>query len=264
MDVLKALILGIVQGLTEFIPVSSSGHLTLAQQLLGFDMDKEKAMLMTFDIMVHLATALGIIIYYMEDIWDMVKTQRRQLLYLAVASVPAAIVGIFFIGFFEAAKADPLKIGIGFVGTAIFLIGGEVFAVKGDDVRERVKFIDAILIGIAQAAALMPGVSRSGATIGSALICGVNRTKAVQFSFLLGIPAFLGAAGWKLATFEPVSGAVIGFPAIAVGTVTAFALTFVAIPLTIKIVRRRWLRWFALYCGLLGASVIAYDMFKAS
>jgi undecaprenyl-diphosphatase len=91
----------------------------------------------------------------------------------------------------------------------------------------------------------------------------VNRVKAVQFSFLLGIPAFLGAAGWKLATFEPVAGSTLDFPSIAVGTITAFALTFVAIPLTIKIVRRKWLGWFALYCFLLGAAVIAYEIFKS-
>ncbi|MDZ7814869.1 MAG: undecaprenyl-diphosphate phosphatase [Planctomycetota bacterium] len=260
MNEFYAFLLGALQGITEFIPISSSGHLSLAEMLLGLSVEGQEDIMLTFDILIHLATAFGIIIYYMKDIYKMVTEGLRQLAYLALASVPVAVVGFFFTEYFAAAKTSPLRIGIGFLGTAIFLMGGEVFARDIDDKHERVGAIDSFLIGLAQAAALMPGVSRSGATIGSALICGVGREKAVQFSFLLGIPAFLGAATYKLIEFEPAGAEALGFTTILIGTLTAFALTFVAIPLTIKIVKTKNLVWFAGYCFLLGIGTIIYEL----
>ncbi len=261
MDVITAFILGAIQGITEFIPVSSSGHLSLAELLLHVRLDEDT--MLTFDILIHLATAFGIIIYYMTDIYDMLVRERRQLVYLLIASVPVFVMGALFAKNIEYAKTQVLVIGIGFVGTAIFLTGGEVFAVKKSDRKEPVKFVDAILIGLAQAVALLPGVSRSGSTIGSALICGVNRRRAVDFSFMLGIPAILGAAAWKMMHFNP-GGANLGLTPILVGTFTAFGLTFVAIPLTIRIVRSGKLYWFAAYCFLVGLGAIFYEIFKIS
>ncbi len=260
MDILQAFILGVLQGLTEFIPVSSSGHLSLAEHFLNIHLDE--ANLLTFDILIHFATALGLIIFYMKDIYELFTKQHRQLLYLALASVPVFLMGAFFADNIEIAKSRMIVVGIGFVGSAIFLTGGEVFAVKKIDKNEPVKLIDAILIGLAQAVALLPGVSRSGATIGSGLICGVNRQRAVDFAFMLGIPAFLGATAWRLINFSP-SGTNLSLSAILVGTFTAFGLTFVAIPLTIRLVRGGKLLWFAAYCFILGIAVIFYEIFRA-
>ena len=261
MDILIAVILGAIQGITEFIPVSSSGHLSLAELLLHLQIDPDT--LLTFNILIHLATALGIIVYFMKEFYELFTKERKQLLYLALASIPVFIMGAFFAENIAVAKTRVMVIGIGFVGTAIFLIGGEVFAVKRLNAKEPVKFIDSILIGLAQAVALLPGVSRSGSTIGSALICGVNRQKAVIFSFMLGVPAILGATAWELFNFKPETGN-IGLLAILAGTFTAFGLTFVAIPITIKIVRTGKLYWFAGYCFLIGMAAIFYEVMKSS
>ena len=258
MDILQAFILGAIQGLTEFLPVSSSGHMSLAEIWLGIQLDPTN--LLTFEILIHLATALGLIIFYMKEFFELITRQPRQLLYFAIASVPVFVMGAIFAENIEIAKGRAIIIGICFIGTAIFLIGGEVFQVKKDDPREKLKLIDAILIGLAQAVALLPGVSRSGATIGSGLICGINRQKAVDFAFMLGVPAILGATIWRLINFVP-SGSNLSFMAILVGTFTAFGLTFIAIPLTIRIVRAGKLYIFAIYLLALGLAVIFYEYY---
>ncbi|MFA4985871.1 MAG: undecaprenyl-diphosphate phosphatase [Candidatus Brocadiia bacterium] len=259
MDVLNALILGVVQGITEFLPVSSSGHLSLAQLILGLNVDE--ATVQTFDMLIRLATALGIVVYFLNDFGKLFTKNRRELMWLLIASVPVFLMEAFFSGNIDAAKTKILVIGIGFVGTAIFLVGGEVFAIKKDD-DEPVKFFDALLIGLAQAVSLLPGVSRSGATIGSGLICGISRTKAVKFAFMLGVPAILGSVAYKLVNFTPdmVS---MSFTAILVGTFSAFGLTFLAIPVTLWLVRKGKLYWFAGYCFLVGLGAIFYALYRS-
>jgi undecaprenyl-diphosphatase len=258
MDILIALALGAIQGLTEFLPISSAGHFALAKLVLGADVDS--VTIETFEILVRLACALGIIIYFAPDFRDLFTKHRRQLLYFMLASVPVFVMEAVFSSNIAAAKMKALVIGIGFLGTGIFLMGGEVFVVKKDE-DEPVKLFDSLLIGLAQAVALLPGVSRTGATIGSGLICGVGRTKAVKFALMLGVPAILGSVAWKLVVFTP-NVMSMSFAALSLGALVAFGLTFLAIPLTIKIVQRGKLYLFSIYCFLIGLSVIIYTLYQ--
>lgn len=264
MSIIQAVILGIVQGLTEFLPVSSSGHLVIAQTLLGVD-----APGITFEILVHLATALAIYAAYFTDVNRLVlsvvrfitnpRSQRVRTdpeLHLAAllitGSIPAAIAAFLF-----ADRVTALFSSVTVVGAALFVTAGLLFAAgraRGRSIVSRLRGRESLLIGSFQALALIPGISRSGSTISSGLMLGLDRREAARFSFLLAMPAILGAAAVDMLGGGSLGA--IGFLPAAAGFFAAAVSGYAAILLLVRVLKQGRLHCFAWYCLLAGAFAI--------
>ena len=242
--------LGIVQGLTEFLPISSSGHLVVVPAMLGWDEPS-----LTFDLVLHLGTLLAVVAVYRSDLWELTlglvnrgaepRRARRLLLLLVVGTAPAAAAGLVFGKSFERSFGAPIATCVQLAITALLLLGAEWIANRP---RLRHREIDAPIsgaIGIAQAVSILPGISRSGATIAAALGLGVERGEAARYSFLLSIPAIAGAIATKIpditnGSFEITASVVAGF-------IAATASGYIAIEAFLKYLRTHSLRSFAYY-----------------
>lgn len=246
MNPIQAAGLGILQGLTEFLPISSSGHLVLVQSLLpGFSQPG-----VLFDTSLHLGTMLAVFAFLWRQI---LRLDRKMLGLLLLASLPAGLVGVLFQSGFEALFLAPKAVGFAliFTGAANFLV--DRFP-KG---RKEIGIADTLLIGIAQAAAIIPGISRSGATIFAAVFRGVSRREAATFSFLLSVPAIAGAAGWQLLSHSP-SLSQINLLNYALGIGFAGAAGYLSIALVFRLLLAKNFTTFALYCFLLGGLAILF------
>ena len=206
MGIIEAIILGIIQGLTEFLPVSSSGHIELGKEILGVEISDP----LLFSVVVHAATALSTVVIFRKDIINIIKglfkfkwNDETKFVFLVIVSmIPAAIVGLFF----EDKIEDFFSGNILLVGIMLLLTGGLLFmADRAKNTTKSVKFFDAILIGISQAIAILPGISRSGATISTSVLLGIDRSKAARFSFLMVVPLILGAALLDAKKFKDIS-----------------------------------------------------------
>jgi undecaprenyl-diphosphatase len=210
LEFLEAVLLGVVQGLTEFLPVSSSGHLLLGQYFLGLDQDRFG---LPFDVALHLGTLVAVVSFFWRDLLRMARAFARslspgernladpdqRLAYLILAStVPAALIGFFLEGFFETAVRSPWVVVFNLVLIGVLFIVGEAVGAKTRR-ADKLRFVEAVGIGLAQAAALVPGVSRSGATITLGLFLGLRREEAARFSFLMSVPIIAGAGTLQLA-----------------------------------------------------------------
>jgi len=266
MSIIHAVLLGIIQGLTEFLPVSSSGHLVLFQKLFGIS---EPALL--FDTMLHVGTLAAVVVVLWKDIWAILRKLIQPLtLYLIIATIPTVIAALVFRKPLERAFETGHFLGFAFLMTSALLIAAELLAKKGASKGAAVKnaatinWLDALVIGIMQAIAIIPGVSRSGATLSGALSRGLNRDFAARFSFLLSIPAILGAVVFQLKDLAkggaPEAGVTaaggIGAAAMIAGTISAAIVGFFAVRLMLKIVREKSLWGFAIYTGVLGLVVL--------
>jgi len=261
MSIINAVILGVVQGLTEFLPVSSSGHLVLLQKAFGIT-----APTLFFDTMLHVGTLLAILAVMWRDIWGILRRIIQPLtLYLIIATIPAVIIALVFGDGIEHAFESGKFLGVCFLATTALLIAAEFLsrranASAGLKKREEMNWTDALIVGIMQAVAIVPGISRSGATISGALSRKLDRDLAARFSFLLSIPAILGAV--VLQTKDLIkdgagqTGESIGAAAIIAGTISAAAVGFFAVKLMLKIIRERPLYGFAVYTAVLGVLVI--------
>jgi undecaprenyl-diphosphatase len=264
MSILNAIILGIVQGLTEFLPVSSSGHLVLLQKV--FDISEPT---LFFDAMVHAGTLLAVFVVLWRDIWAILKRLIQPLTGLLIlATIPTVAAALAFRKPIEYAFESGRFLGVSFLITTVFLVVSELLsrrAVAGNGLKqaEEMNWLDALVIGIMQAIAIIPGVSRSGATISGALSRKLNRDFAARFSFLLSIPAILGAvvlhtkdmmAGGAAETASEASG--IGAAEIVAGTLSAAVVGFFAIRLMLKIIKEKSLFGFAIYTGILGVLIL--------
>lgn len=263
MNWLDALILGIVQGLTEFLPVSSSGHLEIGQALLGTSGEEN----LTFAIIVHTATVLSTLVVLWREVdrlfrgtfttlqWNEEKDYVAKIL---VSMIPVFVVGMFFKDQVEAFFGNGLLlVGVCLLVTAALLALSEWLQRKRKNAGHEVTYRDAIIIGLAQACAVLPGLSRSGTTIATGLLCGVKKESVAQFSFLMVLIPILGEAFLdllKLLQGELTSNLDV-FPAL-VGFVAAFATGCFACRFMIEIVRRQRLVWFALYCAIVGTVTI--------
>lgn len=211
MSAFQAIVLGLVQGITEFLPISSTGHLKLLPWLLGWHVfDGRPALENTFDVALHVGTFVAVTIYFRRDIgrllaawWASLRERslagdpERKLAWLViVSSIPAALAGVAFEDFIESRLGQPLVIAVAMVGVAVLLLAGELLSRKGRGL-ETVGWGDAVGIGVAQALALVPGTSRSGITILAGLVGGLTREAAARYSFLISIPIIAGAAGVK-------------------------------------------------------------------
>ena len=268
MNWLEALILGVVQGLTEFLPVSSSGHLEIGQALLGTSGEEN----LTFAIIVHAATVLSTLVILWHEVAQLFKgtfttlhwnQEKDYVAKILVSMIPVFIVGMFFKDQVESFFGNGLLlVGICLLITAVLLALSEWLQKKRQGAGHEVTYKDAIIIGLAQACAVLPGLSRSGTTIATGLLCGVKKESVAQFSFLMVLIPILGEAFLdllKLLQGELTSDLDI-LPAI-VGFVAAFVTGCFACRFMIEIVRRQRLVWFALYCAIVGSTAIIATLF---
>lgn len=262
MDLLDAIILGIIQGLTEFLPVSSSGHLELGKALLGADSLPQQSLL--FTVVLHGATALSTLVIFRKEVGTLLKglfqfrwnAETQFSLKVVISMVPAALVGFFLEDVLEALfdGAVPL-VGSMLIVTALLLYGAD----RAKPTSKEVSYRHAWLIGIAQAIAILPGISRSGATISAAVLLGVDKDKAARFSFLMVVPLILGKIARDLAN------GVIHFSgdhavAMGVGFLAAFIAGCAACTWMVKLVRQSKLTYFAYYCLFVGSIAIAWSI----
>lgn len=262
MDLIKSIILGVVQGLSEFLPISSSGHLVLAQEILNFRPEG-----IAFEVFVHFGTLLAVLVVFRHDVWEMiiclpwiprfvfngfkVVTERDKYISLAlniiIGSIPAAAVGIIFASEIEQLFDSPLL-----VLCALFVTGVIIWSSRYTrDSKTPVTAITAFIIGVAQAFAILPGISRSGSTIVTAMWLRVNRNKAAMFSFLLSIPVIFGAALTKfkeLVESPPPTNEIIELTA---ATLASAISGYIAIVWLLQIIRKNKFEWFGIYCILI-------------
>lgn len=270
-EIFRALVLGVVQGATEFIPVSSSGHLVVVPWLLGWHQDEASALL--FDTVLHWGTLLAIFVFFWQDFLAIAKATLGSLVsrsladvnarlgwFIVIGSIPAAVTGLLFKDFFEGLFNAPLAAGLFLLVTAALLAGSEQMTrhLRSRNRLDCLSWMDTVVIGLAQAIALAPGISRSGSTIAAGLARGVRRDAAARFSFLLGTPAFLGAGLLQMTdALSANSSAVLAqAPALIVGFVASAISGFLAIRFLLSYLRTRSLYVFAVYCALLGVFVI--------
>ena len=250
MTALQALILGIVQGFAEFLPISSSGHLALGSVLFGL----EDTML--FHVIVHVGTLIPVVIVFRKDIWELMRRPfQKKTLLLVIATIPAAAVGALFASRIESAFSSLTFIAFGFVITGIALMVSDRIR-KNKKTQEEMGVTDAALIGVAQAVAVFPGVSRSGATIVMALGRGINREAAAKFSFLMSIPIILGALAYHLWEVVRNPDAVyINYTTLSIGFVTSAITGYLAIRLLLAAVKKAKLSYFAYYVLALATAI---------
>jgi len=262
---IEAAILGIIQGATEFLPVSSSGHLVLLPWLLGWRPAGQSNL--AFDTFLHLGTLVAVLGYFWRDLLRILLAvvdgiRRRRPLetpaarlgwFIAVGSLPAAAVGLLLEDFFEQAFATPPAAAGALLVTATILFVAEQISRRPRPMTA-MTWTDAIWIGCAQAIAIFPGISRSGATISAGLARGLERSEATRYSFMLGVPAVAGAGAWQVAKLLSSDTAAVAPAALVAGFVGAAVVGLAAIHVLLLFVRRRRLYPFSIYCALLGVS----------
>ncbi len=259
MTVFEALLLGILQGFTEFLPVSSSGHLALGQYLLGFRNLNE---LVPFTLACHLGTLLAVLVFFHQQIFNIFQGDYRKIGWVIIGTLPLLPLVIL---------AEPLKslfdkvnyLGIFFLFTAFLLFIGTRFGQNiPDNKLEKRRIRDSFIIGLFQAGAIFPGVSRSGSTIAGARLLGWLPQEAVTFSFLLSIPAILGGSLLEFGKVylhpELISNVQMSFSAYFAGFISAFIVGCGALALLVKVVQNNKLSYFAWYCLILGVISLVY------
>ena len=261
MDTLQAIILGIVQGLTEFLPVSSSGHIQLANELLGTNLDPESNL--TFSLTLHAATVLSTIVVLWAEIWKLIKgvfsrtftEEQAYVLKIVISMIPVGVVGLFFKDAIEAAFSSIAVVGVMLLVTSALL----AFAYYAKPrQKDTISYRDAFIVGLAQAVAVLPGLSRSGSTIATGLLLGNKKQSVAQFSFLMVLPPILGNALLDIVKGD-FGGGVDTLPLVA-GFIAAFVTGCVACKWMIDIVKRGKLIWFAIYCGIVGVVALVTSL----
>ena len=264
MNIIHAAALGFIQGFTEFVPISSSGHLVLLRMVFGIDEPP-----MFFDVMLHVGTLLAVFSVFYRDIWNILRKPFQPLTgFLVLGTIPTVIMALVFRGTLEEAFSTGHFLGISFLLTSAFLCVSELLlrrkekepASTGETDWRAMTWKKSLIVGVFQALAIVPGLSRSGATITGALSCKLGRNTAARFSFLLSIPAILGALVLHLPEmlFDGNSeiSVNIGAGAVIVGTLTAAVVGFFAIRFMLKIIREKSLFVFAIYTAVLGVLVL--------
>lgn len=266
MNILEAIILGIVQGLTEFLPVSSSGHLELAKEFLGIEVTDD----LLFSVLLHAATALSTIVVFYRDIFGLIRAifsfkwneETKFVAKIVLSMIPVGLVGVFFKdqveGFFE---GHVILVGSMLIVTGVLLFLSQKVKLKDGNLT----FGKAFITGIAQAVAILPGISRSGSTIATQLILGVKKETAAKFSFLMVLLPILGATALEMKDFfelqatssssSQISGLNLGL-----GFISAFVVGILACHWMIQLVKKSKLDYFALYCLLIGIFAIVYKI----
>lgn len=278
MTYFEAIILGLVQGLAEFLPISSSGHLALLQQFFGIEEDK----VLLFSVLLHVGTLVSVFIVYWKDIWELAvelcltikdlctgkglrldeRPIRKLGVLIIIATIPTGIIGVVGGDFFDSLYTSVIPIGIGLIVTGFLLVIAERM---GGSKRglDKMNFRNAFFIGLVQGVAICPGISRSGSTLFGSLVCNLERSFAVKFVFLISIPSILGSAVLEVPTAiaEGIDPSMLG--PVLVGMLVAAVSGLIAIKTMIKIVSDKKLSYFSWYVWILGAAVILYGIFAA-
>ena len=287
MEWFEAILLGLVQGLTEFLPVSSSGHLVIGREVLGVEASDDLA----FEVIVHAATVLSTIVVFRNQIWGLLKgffcglrglkVERRDgslslvcndqtdyLLKICVSMIPIFIVGIFLKDYVESLFGSIVGVGVALLVTAVLLFFSDMASGKGlalrtksdqpaKEYRNGISYWQALAVGIGQAFAVAPGLSRSGTTISTGLICGVKREVMAQFSFLMVLVPILGEAFLEIVGGGFAESSVGALPLL-LGFISAFVSGLLACKVMIALVKKAKLSWFALYCVLAALSIFIF------
>jgi undecaprenyl-diphosphatase len=264
MEIIDAIILGIVQGLTEFLPVSSSGHLELGKAILGDNSIPEESLL--FTVVLHFATAISTMVVFRKDIWDIIKgilkfqwnDDLQFVVKIVLSMIPAVIIGLFFEDKLEQLfGGNILLVGCMLIITAALLL----MADRAKNTNKKVSFKNAFVIGISQAIAMLPGISRSGATISTSVLLGNDKTKAARFSFLMVVPLIFGKIGKDVLSGD-LSYDTSNFTILSVGFIAAFISGLFACTWMIKLVKSSKLSYFAYYCVVIGLIAIIYALMQ--
>lgn len=285
MELLKAIVLGFIQGVAEFLPISSSGHLAIFKNVLGFDTDTG----LLFDVLLHLGTLAAVFVVFWKDIWELIKEglaiigqffkslfgclfkkqkwqpvvttpYRRFVMMVIVSTIPTGIMGILLEGAINAASATLIVPGI------LLLLNGVQLLISdrlpdGALTEADAPFGKALIVGIAQGIATFPGISRSGTTITACLACGFKREFAVKYSFIMSIPAILGALVLELMDFSPEmlsGGDIVNYLA---GTLVSAVVGYICIKTMLVVVRGKKFKYFAYYCFAMGAFAVLFSIF---
>jgi len=263
----QSIVLGLVQGLTEFLPVSSSAHLAIGRELLGVGMAED----LSFEVVVHAATVLATIVVFGRQIWGYLKglfkfkynDQTDYVLKICVSMIPVFVVGVFFKDYVESLFDSLLVVGCALLLTAILLFFSDRPAHKSveNSARNGISYLQAFIVGVGQAFAVIPGLSRSGTTISTGLLCGVKREVMAQFSFLMVLVPILGEAFLDVVSGDMAASSAGVLP-LCLGFLSAFVSGLFACKVMIALVKRASLKWFALYCGAAGLAVIVSQILK--
>lgn len=260
MDLIQTIILGLIQGLTEWLPISSTGHLRLTEHFLDLKVP------ILFDVLLHAGTLIVTLLFFHKDIKNILvalgkrdfKTENGKLIPLIiVGTIPTALIGLIFGNAIEALFSNLLPIAGAFVICGVVLYSSKI----GNEKKESIGYLEALVIGTAQGIAIIPGISRSGLTIAVALLLGTKREKAFKFSFLLSVPAIIGALGLTL--YEQHAALVlagVGWTEILVGVAVSMGVGYFALNLLRKIIAHKKFYFFAFYCWLLSIVLIALSL----
>jgi len=251
MDIIQAIVLGVVQGITEWLPISSKSHLIIVQQLFGLVQPA------IFDLLLHIGSLLVVLFVFWKDIIALIKGvfkgDKQSIKYVAfivAASLPAIIIGLVFKKEIELALSNLFILGFGFLFTALILFCSKFTSVKS----KSIKLWHALVIGISQIAALFPGISRSGTTISTGMIIGVKGKEAARFSCLMFIPVILGATVLEFGSI----GLITNIPAIIIGVIVTMITGYFALKLLMNIIEKNKLWYFSIYCAVLGIIVLLF------
>lgn len=275
MTVFQSFLLGILQGLTEFIPVSSTAHLLIGQKLLGIPANDA---MFSFLVLVQLGTILSLIIYFWKDLWKILRATIGSIpllfkrggeklnleaslgWYIVIATIPALIFGYLLKSAVETLFKTPLlEAAIRLLITAVILYFAEWLG-KRDRSLDKITWLDALLIGIAQVIAVFPGASRSGTTIGAGMGRGFDRPSAARFAFLMSVPVMLAAGGYQSLDLLKMSGLGAFLPTLAVGFLTAAVVGWLAVKWLLGYLNKHSLNVFAAYCGVIGLTCLAFAL----
>lgn len=269
MEWYEGIILGLIQGLTEFLPVSSSGHLVIGRELLGVEASED----LVFEVLVHAATVLSTIVVFRKQIWGLLKgffkfkynDETDYMLKIAVSMIPVFIVGVFFKDFVEGLFGSLTAVGCALLVTALLLAfsdlaskpGKAPLLPAGKEYRNGISYWQAFVVGLGQAIAVAPGLSRSGTTISTGLICGVKRDVMAQFSFLMVLVPILGEAFLDVVGGDFTASTVGALPLV-LGFISAFVSGLFACKVMIALVKKAKLSWFALYCAVVALCIFIF------
>jgi undecaprenyl-diphosphatase len=262
MNSIEAIVLGIIQGLTEFLPVSSSGHLELAKAILGDNSVPKESL--AFTVVLHFATALSTLVIFRKEVLQIFKglfrfkwnEETKFSLNIIVSMIPAGLVGYYFNDELESLfDKQILLVGFMLFVTALLLL----LADRAKDTTKKVSFFNAIVIGVSQAIAILPGISRSGATISTSVLLGIDRAKAARFSFLMVVPLIVGKMLKDISSGDFQTSSTETLPLL-IGFVAAFVSGLLACKWMIALVKKSKLIYFSFYCAIVGLIAIIYSL----
>jgi len=256
MEIVKIIILGLIQGLTEFLPISSSGHLVIMQKIFNINQNQ-----LLISVLLHFGTLIPVLIIFRDDIIEILsfKKKKRYFTFLIIiASIPTAIMGFFFEDFFEKLFSSTISTAFMLIVTGFILLVGDKLANYDREITN-FKWLNAVFVGIAQGIAIIPGISRSGSTITASLIQGLKKEEAARFSFILSVPVIAGAGLLKVG--EAFNTGVNNFntTAIILGVISAIISGYVAIRYFIYILKKQKLIYFSYYCWIIGTIILLYE-----